>query len=557
MNIAPQPAIDGISAIPASPPQAPQPLAEIQGKTPDQIREALRGGSLDPDKLLSMLDDAEKAGIITDGQLPAPQQPTAPPSMADVMAARAAQQTLAAQPQVPAPGQPPTPAVAQPPAPAPAQKLAAEVDPLWLGHYYVDKDGKPVRTAAEAVEQLSIGKREVDKHVDYLTKERIPAIEAEKDTLAQTLENERKIREDLEKKIAAFNAQQPTPAPAAAPPAPQPQKPPEPEIKVPEVPPLPEVLSGDNVYDDAKVKKYNEDLKAHINGIQAASEAKSLIAAREESKRNEQLLTTRLNELQDNFKKELQKVSTLAQPPAAAAAPAVAPQPDIKAAQEAEFREIDAMVTGHKTLFGDIKRSVRDIETENIQFMRNLAQAAGVQGDIFETVRGNNGEDIVRIRPYVYDLVRVYNNPHLPDGQRIRDAAATRAIKPPEDIGVYNKVMEIRRLRREKNLPYEDALYLLGRSNDAFNEGKVVQAQVQTNVQLSQASQAAQATQQQFAREPAPGSGAPRFNVGDIAVADFTAIMRIPKENRTPEQVDMLKRIEEEKNMRPGELTEV
>jgi hypothetical protein len=214
------------------------------------------------------------------------------------------------------------------------------------------------------------------------------------------------------------------------------------------------------------------------------------------------------------------------------------------------------MVSGHKTIFGEAKRSVREIESENIRFLQRLAEVSGMRGDIFETVN-SNGQQIVRIKPQVHDLAKLYHNQHLPDGIRIRSVADAQGVKPPADIDVYNKVMQVRMLRRDRGLPYEDALYLMGRTNDAFNESKATQSQVQAQVAASQAAQAAAAQTNQFAREPQPGSGAPRFNVSDMSQSDYVAIMRIPKEQRSPEQVEVLKRIEESFNMRPGELTSV
>jgi len=139
---------------------------------------------------------------------------------------------------------------------------------------------------------------------------------------------------------------------------------------------------------------------------------------------------------------------------------------------DAQLKEIDALRQSEKgtAVFGEYTRTTKNIEDDHLDFVKELAKAARIEGDI------NRNDGSGRFTDRVERAMALYADPKSSIGADLRK---TCTKKPPEDMDTLNLIYDVHAFRNShtevrdgKTVPisYEDALEFYAAKNPKIAE---------------------------------------------------------------------------------------
>ena len=316
---------------------------------------------------------------------------------------------------------------------------------------YIKNTEKP----EEAIDKLIRGKEEADTFIKFTKEVKIPQLSAENDKLKGDVASLKKEFDDY-KKTKTLTPQE--------------------EVK------LAELKSIDWPTEDELILEPDKALVKlkGIEGVLKSFEQNNSILVKKMKETDDKLatLSTKLTQ------KEESDVQLNAQ----------REQADYAAR---EFGEIDALVGSKqfKELFGETQRTVKQIQDDYLEFVKDFAALNGVKEPLV------NG----KIIPEVLMILSEYLNEGSPNNAKLKEAADKNGIKLPEDYPILQTVYEIRDVKsKHPTLDYTDAtsLFLQHQNPNMLREAKADGAK-----EAFAAKARALANRKGFAKETPPGEG--------------------------------------------------
>lgn len=316
---------------------------------------------------------------------------------------------------------------------------------------YIKNTEKP----EEAIEKLIRGKEEADTFIDFTKKVKIPQLTAENEKLKSDVASLKK-EFDLYKSKKDLTPQE--------------------EVKFSELKNIELPTEDEFTLEPAKAI---EKFKTAFDTVQSVIKDRDLLVKMvKETKEQVTNLSTKFTQkeeedIQTNAKREQQNYAAR------------------------EFSEIDTLVSSKqfKETFGETQRSVKQIQDDYLEFVRDFASLNGVKEPLV------NG----KIIPEVLTILGDYLNEGSPNNAKLKEAADKNGIKLPEDYPILQTVYEIRDVKsKHPTLDYTDAslLYLQHKNPNMLREAKVEGAK-----EAFAAKARALANRQGHAKETPPGEG--------------------------------------------------
>lgn len=419
------------------------------------------------------------------------------------------------------------------------------------------------RTADEAAVEMAKGYREKDKTIDFLKSSRKELESKLNDTLTD-LQKEAEKAQEAAKQLETIKAQA-NAMPAGGAPREVVKAPDGTKVVLPEIPALPEEpeeLMGDDLLNDQKVDKFNADKKAYrasmrsyhaaisdrlkkIDEIETKSEDTAALLAKFERAEKE------LADLRAGVQKVETHVNTQA-------ARESADNQSIK-----EYMSIEGFRSQHPEIFNST-REIAEIEAENIEFLKEVAQAIGVAGGIY--MAGGSG----RIKPDVWGAFQTYlKEPESEAGKKLREDLSLRGASAPADYDELDKVYRIREImsRYPKrgsdgklgSMSYEEALHMASlehedlrrpaagsRNADPSQGGggsPQASAAAQQRMAEVEARERAAKKREGYAKEPEPSSSSQGMDVDNIDTSQLSAVFRKKPRDRSDAETELIKAV--------------
>ena len=351
---------------------------------------------------------------------------------------------------------------------------------------------------------------EKDKIISALRRQRIPALEQERDSvktdMGKEIEAEKTKRSDIEKERDALNKQIEDLQKAAQAPAPKEEKPKENVEEVDE-----SLITG----------LFDRDIMGEEAADKGERVLKALVAQNKAGSSKLQDAVAKIEQLQQNMLetgKQTPPPAPAAEDPAVAEAAKLATQAKTDARVERELLDIETFRTAHPEIFGKEGRLVRDIEKDYLDFADKLRVRRNVTQPLF--VGGHIGPD-------TYRLIQLYNE-DTAEGRAFKAECVAAKVGLPSDFDVLDRVYAVRGIRnkyvgRDANgnnsvpISFDQALGLYEREHGAFSH---VDAEQRIQEQ-EQRARAAENRQQHASQTPAGDrSDSADINSGENAVAN-------------------------------------
>jgi len=223
-------------------------------------------------------------------------------------------------------------------------------------------------------------------------------------------------------------------------------------------------------------------------------------------------------------------------------------------AEADEFARIDNMVKANTDIFGEVKRSTRDIEDDYLNTVREMMRVAGSKSDLYEAPGSN-----VLSRD-AQAVLALYSG-DSDKAKKFRSRCQAEEIGFPADMDALTKAYEIRNIiavaspkdkegRTISVLPYETALEIYkGRNISKFR--------VQDRVESHAARDRALERRRNAPAESKPSSGSADVDTAKMSAQTVLAIAKKEPKSRTKDEKELLAKALRYKGMSEAEIATV
>lgn len=293
------------------------------------------------------------------------------------------------------------------------------------------------------------------------------------------------------------------------------------------IPVVPEIPDEDLISEEGQ-QKY----KAYIKAVKAQNEA----------------LVKKIEMIENGFKEHEERIESISEK-----AESIEFKDKKSDLISDEFDEIDKMRKANKLVFGeDFGRKTKAIEDDYIAFIEELGKTAGIKESLYKA-DGTFSDAHIKALDLYYDE-------KSERGKELRSKC--EKIKLPEDIGILEKIYEIRNLRNAEspkdgngnitwNMPYNTAADLYKARNPKVFEQK----KLDEKIEAQKAKERAKEKLNDHAKETPTSEGANIFTDGKITQAEMDKIVQKLPNDRTKEEKDLLKQFFRAGNVPEEEIT--